>query len=144
VTAGFLVLTAALLDVRDPSALRAGYGLHELTVAWLARPAALLTLGTGLLLALGTRWGLARHWWVLAKLALLVATVVVTVAVSPAMLDYAVAHADRAGTPEYTGAQRVLVAMAVFHLATIGTAAALSVYKPTGRTATTWRRIRRR
>jgi hypothetical protein len=132
VTATFLVLTVSLLDTRDAATLRTGYAIHELMVTWLARPAALLTLGTGLVLALGTRWGL-RHWWVTAKLVLLVATVALTVTVSPAALEFAVAHADSAGTPAYAEAQRTLVLMALYHVALIGTAAALSVFKPGGR-----------
>ena len=35
--------------------------MHELMVTWLARPAALLTLGTGLLLSFGTQWVLTRY-----------------------------------------------------------------------------------
>ncbi|MGH3586277.1 MAG: DUF2269 family protein [Pseudonocardia sp.] len=134
VSAGFLVLTLALHGESDPATLRFGYSLHELTVAWLARPAALLTLFTGLVLALGTRWGLTRHWWVPAKLALLLATVVVTISVSPEMLRYAVERAETAGTPDYLRAQSVLVAMAFYHVGMIGAAAALSVFKPGGRT----------
>ncbi|WP_156994398.1 hypothetical protein [Pseudonocardia acaciae] len=82
---------------------------------------------------MGTRWGLTRHWWVPAKLALLLATVVVTISVSPEMLRYAVAHAEAAGTPEYLRAQTVLVVMALYHVAMISAAAALSVFKPGGR-----------
>lgn len=59
VTATFLVLTLALLGNRDAATLRSGYAVHELMVTWLARPAALLTLGTGLVLSFGTPWGLA-------------------------------------------------------------------------------------
>lgn len=133
VTATFVVLTLALLDISDPATLRSGYAMHELMVTWLARPAALLTLGTGLVLSFGTPWGLHRYWWVLAKLVLLVATVVVTVSVSPELLGYAVEHAGSVGTPAYTGAQRTLVLMALYHVVMIGAAAALSVYKPGGR-----------
>lgn len=133
VSAGFLVLTLALHGEPDPAVLRSGYALHELTVTWLARPAALLTLFTGLVLALGTRWGLTRHWWVPAKLALLVATVVGTISVSPELLRYAVEHAESAGTPEYLRAQKILVLMALYHVGMIGAAATLSVFKPGGR-----------
>src|SRR5918998_374114 len=101
VTATFVVLTVALLDSRDPATLRSGYAVHELMVTWLARPAALLTLGTGLVLSFGTQWRLTRYWWVLAKLVLLVATVVVTVSVSPELLSYAVDHAESVGSPAY-------------------------------------------
>jgi len=42
-----------------------------LPIAWLA-------YGTGILLALGTRWGLVRHKWVLTKFALTTLTVALT------------------------------------------------------------------
>jgi hypothetical protein len=130
VTATFVVLTISLLPVRDAATLRSGYAVHELLVTWLARPAALLTLGTGLLLSFGTQWGLTRYWWVLAKLVLLVATVAVTVSISPDTLAFAITHAEAGGTPAYTEAQYALVALAFFHVAMIGAAAALSVFKP--------------
>ena len=130
VTATFVVLTISLLAVRDAATLRSGYAVHELMVTWLARPAALLTLGTGLLLSFGTQWGLTRYWWVLAKLVLLVATVAVTVSISPDTLAFAITYAEASGTPPYTEAQYVLVALAFFHVAMIGAATALSVFKP--------------
>lgn len=135
VTATFVVLTIGLLAVRDAGTLRSGYAVHELLVTWLARPAALLALGTGLLLSFGTQWGLTRYWWVPAKLVLLVATVAVTVSLSPDTLAFAIAYAEAAGTPAYTEAQHVLVALAFFHVATIGAATGLSVFKPGRRRA---------
>lgn len=140
VTSTFLVLTVSLLDSRDPATLRVGYAVHELMVTWLARPAALLALGTGLVLAVGTGWSPVRHWWVPAKLALLVATVVLTITVSPTLLPYAVEHAADAGTPAYTDAQQTLVLMALYHVVMIGTALALAVFKPGRRER---RRLRR-
>jgi hypothetical protein len=133
VTATFVVLTVAMLGVRDIATLRSAYAMHELMVTWLARPAALATLGSGLVLALATPWGLLRHWWVPAKLVLLVATVALTVTVSPDALRYAVDHAEAAGTTAYTDVQHTLVLMAVYHVVMIGAAAALSVFKPGGR-----------
>ncbi len=133
VTSTFLVLTVSLLGRRDAATLRTGYAIHELIVTWLARPAALVTLGTGLVLALGTGWGRFRHWWVPAKLVLLVATVALTVTVSPTVLPYAVEHADTAGTPAYSDAQHTLVLMALYHVVMISTAAGLAVFKPGGR-----------
>jgi hypothetical protein len=67
---------------------------------------------------------------VLAKLVLLVATVAVTVSISPDTLAFAITYAEASGTPAYTEAQYVLVALAFFHVAMIGAATALSVFKP--------------
>ncbi|MEV6962132.1 DUF2269 domain-containing protein [Streptomyces sp. NPDC051207] len=48
------------------------------SAGWLLLPAALLTLLSGLLLALGTPWGLARHRWVCTKFWLTLATTAAT------------------------------------------------------------------
>src|SRR5699024_3225472 len=62
------------MDRRRPGprmspALRKGVLVPMLT-------SALVCLGSGLLLGLATRWGLARYWWVLAKLVITVALTV--------------------------------------------------------------------
>ncbi|WP_328304619.1 hypothetical protein [Actinomycetospora sp. NBC_00405] len=133
VTSAFVVLTVWLLDVRDPATVRTGYLVHELLVVWVARPAAIGVAATGMLLALtagrrrAPRWWL---WWVPAKLALVVATVVVTVSVSPAALRFAVGHADTVGSPAYTDIQHALVLVAIYHVAMITAAALLAISRP--------------
>lgn len=128
-----LVLTVATLSQSDATILRAAYEFHELLIATLARPASLTTLGTGLILAVGTRWGVARHYWPLAKLVLVVATIVITANLAPGWIADAVDSADTPLTTEFTTAQTNLVGMAVFHILTIGAATWLSIYKPGGR-----------
>jgi hypothetical protein len=110
--------------------------VHELLVVWLARPAAIGVACTGLLLAVTAgsyrepRWWL---WWVPAKLALVVATVVVTVGVSPEALRVAVDRADTVGSPAYTDTQYALVLVAFYHVVMITAAAALALFRPGGR-----------
>ncbi len=136
VTSTFVVLTLWLLGSRDPAALRTGYTIHELMVVWLARPAAIGAATTGLLLVLTTTRRRARRWWlwwVPAKFALVVATVVVTVGISPAALRFAVAHADAVGTAGYTDTQHALAWVAVYHVVMITAAAVLAVFRPGGR-----------
>ena len=137
VTAAFVVLTAWLSASSDPAALRTGYGIHELLVVWLARPAAIGATVTGLLLAVTARpthprtW--RRRWWLPAKLALVVATVVVTVNVSPDALRSAVDGAEAVGTTGYAEVQQTLVLMAIYHVVMISAAAVLAVHKPVRR-----------
>lgn len=136
VTAAFVVLTLWLLGIRDPDTVRTGYAVHELLVVWVARPAAIGVAVIGLLLAFTAgrsrppRWWL---WWLPAKLALVVATVVVTVGVSPAALRFAVAHADTVGSPAYTATQQSLVLVAIYHVVMISAAALLAVFRPGAR-----------
>ena len=136
VTSAFVVLTLWLLDSRDPATVRTGYAVHELLVVWVARPAAIGVAVTGLLLTLTAgrrrpaRWW---RWWVPAKLALVVATVVVTVGISPAALRFAVDHADTVGSPAYTDNQYAVVLVAIYHVTMISAAALLAVFRPGAR-----------
>lgn len=52
------------------------YRMIEVIDTWLVIPVAFSALVTGLVLGVGTPWGLIRHWWVLTKLVLTVATIV--------------------------------------------------------------------
>lgn len=128
------VLSVAVLTQADATILRAGYEFHELLIGTLARPASLITLGTGLILGLGTKWGIAKYYWPLAKLVLVVATIVITANLAPGWIATALDSADAPRAGEFTAAQTNLVGMAVFHILTIGAAAWLSIYKPGGRT----------
>jgi hypothetical protein len=63
--AGSLALGVAALNSSDPQLVRGAYLLLRLTGWSLLVPLSLASLTTGLILALGTRWGLFRHYWVL-------------------------------------------------------------------------------
>jgi hypothetical protein len=60
-----LVLGISGLRGADP---RTVYPAAYLVEAWLVAPLAILALGTGLLQAALTPWGLFRYWWVAIKL----------------------------------------------------------------------------
>lgn len=127
VTVGMLVLAVAAFDA--PQLYRAMALLGDLVVL----PLALTALVTGLVLSLGTKWGLVRHRWVLVKFVLTVIAVVAT------------AFSLRSGLHEAadgivgTAGGDVLVASCVSStLYTVNTV--LSVFKPWGRTR--WGRMR--
>jgi hypothetical protein len=66
--AGFLALAVAGLVSQDARTVRAAYLVMEL-IGWsVLVPLSLASLLTGLVQALGTEWGLFRHYWVLFKL----------------------------------------------------------------------------
>ena len=74
-TAGQLVAAARAATRDDPAEAHAVYELMQAGIFGLGIPLSFLALGSGALVALTSRWGLLRHWWVTAKLALLVATI---------------------------------------------------------------------
>lgn len=96
--------------------------------------ASLATLVTGLLLGLGTRYGLVRYWWVAAKL---VVTVVLVVLVLVALTPQVDAMAEAAAAWQSGGTADLapgdLVFPPVVSTAAVLTAYVLSVWKPWGR-----------
>jgi hypothetical protein len=103
------------------------------------RPAGCGTLLTGLVMALGTRWGLFRFYWVVVTLTLTTFAVVVLLLHLPAISAGATAAriADAAGLDALGGD--------LFH-ASLGLAVllanlVLNIYKPPGLTRYGWRRL---
>jgi hypothetical protein len=86
-------------------------------------PAGLAAATTGVLLGLGTKWGLARYWWVLAK-EIIVVPVVVTdlLLVAPGAHD--AVHGQLSGAP---------LDPAIAHCVVLIAATVLSLVKPFGR-----------
>jgi len=68
ITLGLLVLAAATAD--DPVGPAAALLSTARFATWPLVTLGLLTLTSGVLLGLGTKYGLLRHWWVAVKLAL--------------------------------------------------------------------------
>jgi len=127
----FVVLDIGALAGRDPELGRLLW-LALQAVAWsLLVPLALASLTSGIILALGTVWGLFRHYWVIFKLVLtLIATLVLmlytqTISTMAAMAsDPAMSTMDFPSALLHTGGGLV-----VLLLTTV-----LAVYKPRGMT----------
>jgi hypothetical protein len=65
--AGFLALAIAAMRSQGPETVRAAYIAMELTGWYVIVPFCVASLVTGLVMSLGTPWGLFRHYWVLVK-----------------------------------------------------------------------------
>jgi hypothetical protein len=99
------------------------------TSPWLSVPVGLIAAATGVLLSLGTKWGLVRHWWVVAKIAI----AVIVVLTDAFVLGHA-AH-DHLANVSSPGD---LYGPTIAHAVVLAVATLLSVLKPKGRTP--WRR----
>ena len=66
----YLALGVAAETSTNDQTVRGAWVAMELTGWYVIVPLAIATLVTGLVMALGTRWGLFRHYWVLVSLAL--------------------------------------------------------------------------
>lgn len=73
----YLALAVAGLTSRDAQMARAAFLSMEVIGWYVIVPFSLAALLSGLVQALGTQWGLFRHWWILAKLALTLVAVAI-------------------------------------------------------------------
>src|SRR3989304_3981275 len=73
----YLALGVSAVTSRDAQTGRAAWTAMELIGGFVIVPLALASLCTGLLMALGTSWGLFRHYWVLISFVLTVFSILV-------------------------------------------------------------------
>lgn len=136
--AGFLVLSIAGLRSADVVTVRGAYVAMNLVGLYAVVPFCLAALVTGLVQSLGTRWGLFRHRWIVAKLVLTVGATVLLMlhqftAVATAARRVSESAADALPHVGRLGPQ--LVGDAALALLVLLAATAISVLKPWGLTA---------
>lgn len=132
----FIALSVIGLVSQDVQVVRAVYLAMEAAGWYVIVPLSIGSLATGLLQSLGTPWGLFRHYWILAKLAINVfatAVLVLYMQTLGHLADEARAQplpSDRLG--DLRNPSPVLHAAVALVLLLLATA--LSVYKPRGTT----------
>lgn len=139
----FLALAISGLTSGDTQFVRGAY-LSMNTIGWFVIvPMSISSLFTGVVQALGTPWGLFRHYWVVVKLFITVfATALLLLHMQPVgHLAHVVAVKTLEGG-ELAGFRVQLVADAGAALVALLIAAVLSIYKPRGRTKYGWRKLR--
>lgn len=136
-----LALAVLALTSQDADLVRSIYLVLE-PIGWFALvPLSIASLLTGLIQSLTTKWGLLRHYWVLTKLAItLVATSVLLTYMQTLGYLADAAKATSSGAELAALRSRSPVLHGAAALILLLTAAALSVYKPAGRTRYGWRR----
>jgi hypothetical protein len=141
--AGFLVLAIAGVNSQDAQTVQAAYLASELITRWVIVPLAYASLLTGLIVSLGTSWGLFRHYWVLAKLLItILATLLLLLHTRPIGVLADVARGTMVSSPGVGQLQRQLVGDAVAALLALLVNVTLSVYKPRGLTPYGLRKLR--
>lgn len=132
VSLGMLALSVVGLTTDQPELRHGAYTLMETFTTALVIPSVLLAIVTGVVVSLGTPWGLVKHRWVLAKLIISLSLPFLAAFEGP-WIDTLVARTeDPAAEPGGTGILLVS-AMALFFVL-LWTATVLSVFKPGGRT----------
>jgi uncharacterized membrane protein len=131
VVVGFLALVIAALATRDAQIVRTVYIAIEI-IGWYAIvPLAFASLISGLIMSLGTKWGLFRHYWVIFKLLLtIVATLILMLNMKTVSF---LANAAEKGSVDLIGLWGEL-GHAGGGLLVLMVTIILSVYKPRGLT----------
>lgn len=94
-------------------------------------PASLITLVSGIVLSLGTKWGLVRYWWVAVKIAI---TIALTLGGNLALVPKFAEGAELAARGEAIGDTAVMLVTAMSAgLTLLLIATLLSFFKPGGK-----------
>jgi hypothetical protein len=129
--AAFLALAVVGLTSQDAQTVRGAYLVMEPAARLALVPLAFASLLTGLVMSLGTAWGLFRHYWVLFKLLINVfATIILLIYMGTFRYMAGVAadpSADLALVRNASPMTHAMLALLVLLVATV-----LAVYKPRG------------
>lgn len=141
---GFLALAVVGLASDDPETVRAAHLMME-PVGWFVLvPLAVASLLSGIVQSLVTKWGLFRHYWVVAKLLINLFATAVLLLYMQTLDDVSRIAAGHAASGEDLAALRspspVLHSAAALLLLLVATV--LAVYKPRGMTPYGLRRQR--
>lgn len=131
--ATFLALAIAGLTGNDQM-VRACYIAMEVIAWFVIVPFCFASLFTGIIQALGTHWGLFKHWWILVKLVLtLITTLILILHMQP--ISY-LAEASARNTITLDGLQSLrirIIADAGAAMMVLVAITTVSVYKPWGK-----------
>ena len=138
--AGYIALDVAAASSQDASTLRACYLAMGLIAWYVIVPLALASLLTGLVMSLGTRWGLFRHYWVLISLLLTMIATVVLLVQTQTIGYFATAAADPATSGRDLRSLESTLVHSVGGTVVLLVVLVLNVYKPRGMTRYGWRK----
>lgn len=141
---GFLALAIASLTSEDFQFVRASHLAMRLTAWYVIVPFSVASLITGLVSALGTKWGLFRHYWVLFKFLINLFANVVLLMYMPTLDHFARVAADASLSGGDLNMLRdpSAVVHASLALLLLLVATVLGLYKPRGLTPFGRRKLR--
>ena len=136
----YLALGVSAVTSQDLQTVRAAWIAMELTGWVIIVPLALAALLTGLVMSLGTPWGLFRHYWVLFTLVLTILSALVSLVHMPTVSAMAgVAREAGSAAEGRLGGDLLHPGLGLLVLLVI---TVLNVYKPRGMTRYGWRKTR--
>lgn len=138
----FLALVIAAMTREDVQILRAVWIALDLLGSLVIVPLAIVSLLSGLVMSLGTKWGLFQHYWVLFSFALTVLAILVLLGnmQSVRFLAGTVTDMDNTNVDMLrTGLQSELLHAGI-GLIVLVVIQVLNIYKPRGLTSYGWRK----
>ena len=138
--AGYIALDVAAATSEDAQTLRAAYLAMELIAWYVIVPLALASVLTGLVMSLGTKWGLFRHYWVLISLLLAIIATVVLLVETQTISYFADIAADPKTSSDDLRALGSTLVHSVGGTVVLLVILVLNVYKPRGMTRYGWRK----
>jgi hypothetical protein len=138
--AAYIALDVAAATGQDAQTLRGAYLAMELTASFVIIPLAFATLLSGLVMALGTKWGLFRHYWTLISLLLTLIATIVLLAETRTISDFAARAADPTTSSDDLRALGSTLVHSVGGTVVLLVNMWLNVYKPRGLTPYGWRK----
>jgi len=131
--AAFLALSIVGLIGNDQT-IRACYIAMEVVAWFIIVPFCFAALLTGLIQALGTHWGLFKHWWILVKLILtVIATLILMLHIQPISYLADVATQKVLASNELSNLRIRIIADAAAAILVLVAITTVSVYKPWGK-----------
>jgi membrane-bound metal-dependent hydrolase YbcI (DUF457 family) len=130
----YMVLDVAASTSEVAQTLRAAYLGMDLTARYAIVPLAFASLLTGIVMALGTKWGLFRHYWVLISLLITIFATAVLLAETRTISYLADIAADPATSGEDLRALGGTLVHSVGGTMVLLVILVLNVYKPQGMT----------
>jgi hypothetical protein len=142
--AAYMALDVATATSQDVQTLRAAYLGMGLIARHVIVPLAFASLLTGLVMSLGTKWGLFRHYWVLISLLLTIVATVVLLVETQTISYFAAMAADPTASSDDLRALGSTLGHSVGGTVVLLVILGLNLYKPQGMTRYGWRRQQER
>jgi uncharacterized membrane protein len=134
-----LVLEFSAITTSAPDLSRALYlAMEKLNIAFPIL--AISTLVTGVLLSLGSKWGLFENFWIVTKLVLTVGVIVTAIQLDGRFIRLSISALSKQSMDNgmilgiAPAPTILLISLTVAHLLMLGVATVISVYKPWGKT----------
>jgi hypothetical protein len=132
--AAYIALDVTTATSQDGQTLRTAYLAMELIARYVIVPLAFASLLTGIVMSLGTKWGLFRHYWVLISLMLTMIATVVLLVETPTISFFAHLAADPTTSDDDLRSLGSTLVHSVGGTVVLLVILVLNMYKPEGMT----------